>query len=172
MELMAISSLLQWLNDSALAILISENDFLFPWIESIHVLAITTFFGSIAMVDLRLIHIGFLERSVHRLSLEILPYTWTAFCIAFVTGGLLFISKAISYAHNEFFLIKMCLLIGAAINMLIFQKITGSQMSSWVPHAQPPRAAKIAGIISLLLWITIIICGRWIGFTLLPTLGS
>jgi hypothetical protein len=172
MDSSILNSLLHWLNDSEIAILISENDLLFPWIEAIHVLAITTFFGSLAMVDLRLINIGFLERSVHRITEEVLPFTWKAFTLALVTGSLMFLSKALTYSHNNFFLMKMILLVCAGINMLIFQRVTGSQMSTWLPHAQPPLAAKMAGIISLFLWIAIIICGRWIGFTLEPTLGS
>jgi hypothetical protein len=172
METSLLNTFLHWLADSQIAILISENDVIFPWIEALHVLAITTFFGSIVMVDLRLIHIGFLERSVHRLTQEVLPYTWKAFGVALITGSLLFVSRAITYSHNNFFLIKMCLLVAAGINMLVFQKVTGHQMSTWVPHAQPPAAAKLAGVISLFLWICIIICGRWIGFTLQPTLGG
>jgi hypothetical protein len=167
-----LSTLFNWLNDSQLAILISENDYLFPWIESVHVLAITIFFGSLALVDFRLMGLAFLEKTFHRFSEAILPLTWIAFGFALITGALLFISKAITYSHNNFFLAKMCLLICAGINMIIFQKWTGRNMADWGINDRTPLAAKLAGLISLLLWISIIICGRWIGFTLAPTLGS
>ena len=167
-----IIDLLNWLNDSQLAVLISENDYLFPWIESIHVLAITIFFGSLALVDLRLMGLAFLEKTIYRVSEAILPLTWIAFGIALITGSLLFISKAITYSHNAFFLAKMCLLICAGINMMIFQKITGRDMADWGVGNHIPLSARLAGLISLLLWISIIIYGRWIGFTLTPTMGS
>ena len=84
-----IIDLLNWLNDSQLAVLISENDYLFPWIESIHVLAITIFFGSLALVDLRLIGLAFLEKTIYRVSEAILPLTWIAFglCVTHAPCG-------------------------------------------------------------------------------------
>jgi uncharacterized membrane protein len=167
-----ISPMIEWLNDSQLATQISESDSLFPWIESFHVLAITAFFGSIAIVDLRLIHIGFIEEPVHQLSQTVLPYTWKAFGIALITGSLLFISKASTYSENTFFLCKMFLLICAGINMLVFQTIIGKNIAAWPAFSKPPVGAKIAGFVSLTLWLSVIICGRWIGFTLVPSLGG
>src|ERR1700734_4186870 len=74
------------------------TDWLFPIFETLHVMALTTVFGSIAMVDLRLLGIASRDSSVSRLLNEVLPWTWTAWCVAALFGTLLFISKAHTYA--------------------------------------------------------------------------
>ena len=86
-----MDALLRWLYESAPGVAIRENDSLFPWIESFHVLAITLVVGSIAIVDLRLIGMSSLDRALTRLTKEVLPVTWIAFCGAVITGLLLFI---------------------------------------------------------------------------------
>ena len=52
---MSLAEFLQQLQESSLAWTISGNPLIFPWIESVHVLAITFVVGSIGMVDLRLL---------------------------------------------------------------------------------------------------------------------
>ena len=87
---MDISQVFVWLHDTAFATSIRESAVLFPWIESIHVLAITLVVGSIAFVDLRLLGIASSSRSIASLSADVLPLTWTAFAFAVLTGGALF----------------------------------------------------------------------------------
>jgi hypothetical protein len=99
---------------------ILENEVLFPWIESIHVLAIVLVVGTISIIDLRLIGIASLDRAATRLMRDVLPWTWGAFVIAVITGSLLFSSNAPKYAHNFFFQGKMVLLAAAGVNMAIF----------------------------------------------------
>src|SRR5471030_541916 len=103
---MGFNAIFQWLYATAAGEAIRENESLFPWIESIHVLAITLVVGSIWIVDLRLIGVASLDRAVTRLAKEVLPCTWMAFAVAAVTGSLLFISNAVNYAHNFYFQIK------------------------------------------------------------------
>ena len=163
---MNLDALLRWLEATTLGATIGENEHLFPWLEAVHVLAITTVVGSILIVDLRLLGLASRERPVHRLMAEILPVTWTAFALAAVTGLLLFVAKAVSYGHNAFFLIKLGLLAAACANMLVFHNLSGRDVETWGQGGAPPQAARMAGAISLLLWVAIVACGRWIGFTL------
>ena len=100
---MEIDALLRALEATSVATVIRENESLFPWIESLHVLAITLVIGSIAVVDLRLIGLASLERAAARLTSDVLPCTWAAFAGAVITGGLLFSSNAFNYAHNSYF---------------------------------------------------------------------
>src|SRR5436190_21112478 len=101
----------QWLYDSPMGTAIRESGSLFPWIESIHVLSITLVVGSIAVVDLRLLGIASKGRAVSRLSEEVLPLTWMGFIVAVITGLLLFVSNAVKYSHNPYFIATMLLLI-------------------------------------------------------------
>ncbi|MBU3602866.1 DUF6644 family protein [Polynucleobacter sp. AP-Kaivos-20-H2] len=161
-----MNDILIFIYSNPLAQTIRENELLFPWIEAIHVLAVTLVIGSIALVDLRLIGVRALNRAISNISKELLPITWMAFLAAAITGAILFTSNALSYSQNFYFISKIILLGLAGINMMCFQFIIGKNLDSWNHYQQLPIAARIAGAISLTLWISIIFCGRWIGFTL------
>src|SRR6202022_4881738 len=70
---------LKWLEATALATEIRENEILFPWVESVHVLAIALVVGSISILDLRLLGLPSLDRPVGKLTRDVLPCTWVAF---------------------------------------------------------------------------------------------
>src|SRR6266849_5138459 len=91
---------------------------LFPIIETTHVLALATVFGSIAMLDLRLLGLAGRDTPVSRLSAEILPWTWCAWVLAALTGSVMFISKSIAYAGNFQFQMKFVCMALAGLNML------------------------------------------------------
>ncbi|MEI9965066.1 MAG: DUF6644 family protein [Caulobacteraceae bacterium] len=161
-----MESLFQWLYDTPVATAIRESGTLFPWIESTHVLAITLVVGSISIVDLRLLGLTSKNRAVSTLTGEVLPFTWIAFVVAAITGLLLFSSNAVKYSHNIFFLSKMALLVVALANMLIFHFITGRGIEHWDESPRVPAGVRLAGGVSLAVWIAVIACGRWIGFTM------
>ena len=163
---MDLDDWLKSLEATGVATLIRENESLFPWIESVHVLAIVIVVGTISIVDLRLLGLASVDRAVGRLTRELLPCTWIAFAIAAFTGALLFSSKATEYAHNFFFVGKMVLLALAGMNMAVFHAFVGRKIAAWGDAARPPLPARMAGGISLVLWISVVAFGRWIGFTL------
>lgn len=165
-EFVDVNPLLHWLQDTTIATAIRENEILFPWIETAHVGAIVLVVGSISIVDLRLLGLASCDRPVQQLMREILPLTWGAFAVAAAAGGLLFSSKAVDYGHNFFFQGKMILLLLAGTNMAVFHVFTGRDVPKWSDVTQQPMPAKIAGSISLILWVTVVAFGRWIGFTL------
>jgi hypothetical protein len=163
---MTVHDFLQILHDTSLATAIREGSYAFPWIESIHVLAIVIVLGTIAIVDLRLIGLPSHKRSARALIVELLPFTWAAFAVAVIAGGLLFLSNTLGYAYNLLFQLKMLLLILAGLNMAMFHLVTQRDMRVWDEMARTPVAAKVAGLSSLLLWIGVVFLGRWVGFTL------
>ena len=159
-------SLFHWLYNTPVGTAIRESGTLFPWIESIHVLAITCVVGSIAIVDLRLLGVASKQRTISRLTAEVLPFTWIAFLAAVVTGALLFASNAVKYSHNTMFLAKMALLATAGLNMMIFHAITSRGMATWDAAPKPPPPVRLAGAVSLIVWIAVVTCARWVGFTM------
>jgi hypothetical protein len=140
------------------------TEWFFPIIETFHVMALTIVMGSIAMVDLRLLGIASRSSPVSRLSAEILPWTWTAWCVAAVFGTLLFISNASTYAANPQFELKFVCMGLAAINMLVFQFGAYRDIARW-DTGKTPVSAKVAGALSLTFWIGVVFFGRWTGFT-------
>ena len=161
-----MESVILWAENSDLAELIRTDDVLFPLIETIHVIMLCLVFGTILITDLRLIGVASTKRPVDNVMMPILPVTWIGFVLAAITGLLMFISNATHYLANSFFVIKMCLILLAGVNMSVFHFLTGRNMPSWRNQPQPPIFIRLTGGASLALWIGVIACGRWIGFTM------
>ena len=161
---MNLLAMMTWLEHRPFAIAIAESTWLFPIVETVHVLALTVVVGSVAMMDLRLLGVGSKDRAASEVISSSLPWAWSAFAVAFVAGSMLFSSKAATYYVNLPFRIKMLCLALAAVNMLVFHFYTARGMAAW-DRGTPPRAARFAAACSLTLWVIIVATGRWIGFT-------
>lgn len=149
------------LEHTSLAVSIARSTWLFPLIETLHVLAFTVVVGSVATLDVRLLGLGNMRRPLNELMRSVLPWTWIAFIVAAICGALLFSSKASTYYVNLPFRIKFACLALAAVNMIVFHSAARD-----IPDFGPPPArARIAGAMSLILWLAVVASGRWIGFT-------
>lgn len=160
-----LESLFNWLQNTPVGIVIAESGWMFPTVESVHVLALTLVVGSIAMMDFRLLGVFGRSHRVTQLATDVLPWTWMSFVVAVITGATLFVSAAATYWDNPFFRVKMVLLALAGANMGIFHFITWRTVHEWDENTPTPPAAKAAGLLSLVFWVGVVICGRWIGFT-------
>ena len=163
--LVDINALLKSLEASGLATKIRDSVFLFPMIESTHVIGLALVFGTIAIIDLRLLGIASTQRSFQRMASDILKWTWGAFALTALTGSLMFITNASVYYHNFYFRTKMLLLALTGINMLFFELTAGRTIHRWDQAPSAPRAGKAVAALSLAMWIGIICMGRLIGFT-------
>jgi hypothetical protein len=159
-----LKSIESWPISSAMRGEMPGSDWLFPIVETLHVMAFTLVVGSIAMVDLRLLGVASRDSSISRLSEEVLPWTWIAWSLAALFGSLMFIAKAHVYAGNLQFRLKFVCMALAAVNMLIFHFSAYRQVARW-DMGELPISAKAAGALSLLLWVGVVFFGRWTGFT-------
>jgi hypothetical protein len=162
---MDIVAFLKSLEASGIATRIRDSLLLFPLIESTHVIGLALVFGTIVIIDLRLLGIASTQRSFKRMASDILKWTWAAFALTALTGTLMFITNAVVYYHNFFFRTKMLLLALSGINMLIFELTAGRTIHNWDMAPSAPSAGKAVAAVSLVMWISIIIMGRLIGFT-------
>ena len=160
-----VTALLAWLEHTSLALAIAQSTIAFPAIEVAHVIAITLVFGTIAIVDLRLLGLGSNNRAVTELCRDVLPWTWGAYAIAAMTGSLLFISQATQYVANPAFRMKMLLMLFAGINMVVFELITFRDVAKWDRDVPVAPAGKLAGAVSLACWVGVVGFARWVGFT-------
>ena len=165
---MNIDHWLHVLKDADFATAIRENGSLFPWLESIHVLGVTVVIGGVGLIELRLLRVASQNRPVSRVLKDALPVVWVAFALSIISGFLLFASNATTYAYNTFFLVKAALLVAVGLNALGFHALVERSIAKWDTAARTPIPAKIAGAFSLAAWIGVVICGRWVGFTLVP----
>jgi len=153
---MSITEVLTFVESSRLAEAIRTSAYSFPLIESFHVVALTMVFGTIALVDFRLLGFASTQRPFTRITSDILKWTWAAFTLAAATGSLLFISNAAVYYHNFFFRSKMALLALAGLNMSIFELTAARSVHSWDKDQAAPLAGRTAAVVSLIIWIGII----------------
>ena len=166
--MVTVDELLHSLKETGFATAIRENGSLFPWLESVHVLGVTVLIGCIGLLELRLIGVASLHRPVSRVLKDVLPVTWVAFAVSVISGFLLFASNAPTYATNTFFLGKVVLLAGAGLNAFGFHAFVERSIAKWDTAARTPIPARLSGIFSLVMWLGIVVCGRWVGFTLVP----
>ena len=146
------------------SVAIAESEWMFPTIETVHVLALTLVVGTIAMLDLRILGVATRRLHVMQLSDEVLPWTWGAFVVAALSGSLMFTSAATKYYNNVPFRLKLCLLAAAGINMAIFHVTAYRAVHDWGHTLPSPRPARIAATLSLFFWVCVVFAGRWIGF--------
>jgi hypothetical protein len=161
---MSLLPIIQWLNSTSLATSIRESDFVFPLIETVHVLAITLLAGTVAAVDLRLLGVILKREKVSEVAEQVLPLTWIGFAVMMVTGALLFLSEAQKSYGNMAFRAKIVLLILAGLNPLIFHSTIYRSVCACDDAPVVPLRARAAAIASLTLWSGIIIAGRAIAY--------
>lgn len=156
--------LCQWLNDSYVGTGIRESTYLFPIIETIHVLGITLLVGTVSVVDLRLLGIVLRNEKFSDVLGQILPVTWCGFAVMFSSGFLLFWSEAAKSYGNPAFRIKLVLLFLAGLNPLIFHSTIYRTVREWDTASVAPLQARLSAIFSLTLWGAIIVAGRAIAY--------
>jgi len=162
---MVIPEILAWIENTSVATAIRQSTWLFPAIETIHVLATVIVVGSVSMLDLRLLNVAWRNYSIRQVHEDVLPWTWTSFGIAAIAGSLLFSSNATKYYHNGPFRMKMVLLVLVAFNAACFELATYRRVADLEEQTKIPMLARVAGGLGLVLWIGVVACGRWIGFT-------
>ena len=163
----SIVALLAALERSPPAVSIAESAWAFPVIETIHVIGLTLTIGTVLVLDLRLLGLASLNQRFTALRRSILPWTWLAFGGAAVSGFLMFSSQAVAYFQNDAFRIKLVLLLLAGLNMLVFELMLARGAGGWGDKVPVPWPGRIAALLSLALWISIVFLGRRVGFTML-----
>ena len=159
---MQFADVFEWLEHSYLATSIRQSPLLFPAIEIIHIIGFIFLVGSAFLFDLRLL--GFAKKlSVKDVADYLLPWSRRSLFLVVPSGFLLFVAQAKALSINGVFGFKLILIFIAFTNAGIFHRFTFRSVSNW-PASETPAAAKASAIISLMLWISVITCGRLIAY--------
>ena len=153
------------LGESPVSLWIAESTWAFPALEVVHIFAISMVFGTIAIIDLRLLGLASTKRPYSEMARELLPWTWAGFFTAAACGSILILSRPTGYFENADFRLKFLCMGLAGVNMLVFQFITSKSLANW-DRGAPPVAAKLAGALSILMWIGVVYFARMTGFTM------
>lgn len=153
-----------WLADSPWSVELHESQYAYSIIESLHVWALAVFFGSVVMFDLRLMGLVLRKVPASEVVGRTLPLAIAAFIVMVISGSLLFYAIPLRSYQNIFFRTKMLLLLLAGLNVWLFHSRIYPRVVTWDLDAVPPRAARVAGTVSLVLWIGIMFSGRMIAY--------
>lgn len=165
---MHFASFLQWIHDTSFSVVMRESNWAEPIVETIHVLTLTLFFGFAVLLDLRLLGVVLTSRPISEVLKQLNVWLTIGYVIMIVTGILLFVGDPVAFFSTFPFKLKMVLLVIAGINAVLFNVTIGRKTDTWDRSPDPPWQAKLSGVISLVLWISIIAAGRVIAYVLPP----
>lgn len=158
---MDLLQICQWIQNTNLSVSIRESILMFPILEGAHLLGIGLSAGVIAISDLRMMGLIFKKDSASEIFHQFIPWAIAGFALMLITGALLFWAEPVKCYQNPSFRYKTLFLFLAGINVLVFHSSkVYRKMNEWEWSENPPRAAKIAGWVSLISWGIVIIAGR------------
>jgi hypothetical protein len=160
----SLLTLAQWVAEMPSSIALRESLYVWPLLESAHVLTLMLFAGTATMLDLRLLGVSFRGVPASEFTNRLLPWTRLAFAVMTVTGALLVYANPVRYYFNLFFRLKLILLVFAGVNIWWFHGRTERTLAAWDLAARPPRAARLAAIVSLAAWTGVIVTGRMVAY--------
>lgn len=156
----------QWIQDSSVGTDIRESVLVFPVIESVHVLGLAVSVGLILMTDLRLIGWRFTSEPASDIMRQLRSWMLGGFMAMFLSGALLFWAEAANCYQSATFRAKMAFLLLSGLNALLFETTTARDVTVWDRMERPPRRVRLAGWVSLLCWVGVIVFGRWTAYGL------
>ena len=155
------------LESSALGQAMRQWLWLYPSVEIVHIVGIALLFGSIAVMDLRLLGVS-RNIPIRALARHVLPWSAASFLLIIPSGLLMFTAHASEFIDSEVFVVKMLLILAGGVNAALFHTITFRTADVWdteeMRKLPPPPSARAAGAISLLVWISVIACGRLLAY--------
>jgi hypothetical protein len=138
----------------------------FPYVEGTHVLALSLSVGTVAWFDLRLLGAAMRSRPVSEVFESVRGWMFAGFGLMFATGALLFAAHATKAYESWSFRAKVALLVLAGLNTLVFHFTIDRSRLEWNAAPVPPLAARMAGLMSLVLWLSVIAAGRMFAYDL------
>jgi hypothetical protein len=158
---------IDWLGATAASHVIQKEFWIIPTVQTVHILAISVVLASMAMFDLRLLGLAGTRNSIESFSRRFMPWLWGALIVLAVSGSVLIVGEPKRALGNPSFLLKMCMLATAIGVTLGFQVLLKRDLKRGAGDLAPTHftAAKIVGLVSLVLWAGIAVAGRLIAYT-------
>lgn len=161
---MSLLPFCEWLASTSGSIALHESLYMYPLIESAHVLTLCLFVGMTMVLDLRLTGLALRRIPVREVVERTQPWMFLGFAIMVITGVLLFYAIPVRSYQNIFFRLKVVFLVLAGLNALLFHTGIFQNAPSWERDPAPPARARLAGVLSLALWAGVIVAGRMIAY--------
>lgn len=158
-----LTDFLLWLERTPPSLALERSTWMYPAVETAHILGLGLLVGAAALLDLRLLGVA-RALPVRRVMGLALPVVWLGFALAAVSGALLLATDASETALKPVFVAKVSLIVLAGLNAAFFHLRTARTVNAWDAGVRPPLAARLAGLASLTLWAVILTLGRLIAY--------
>ena len=161
---MSLLPFCQWLADTSGSIALHESLYMYPLVESTHVLTLCLFLGMAVMFDLRLLGVTLTSVPITEFKRRLSPWMVAGFVVMVISGALLFYAIPVRSYQSLWFRIKVVALLLAGLNAFVFHTTIDRRVAEWDLAPTPPFAARRAGALSLVLWAVIVVTGRMIAY--------
>jgi len=158
-----LSNFVEPLASTQVARFIQESSWAYPASEVVHLMGLALVVGPALMWDLRLLGLS-QKIPVSFISRHLLPWTGVGMLLAISSGFLLFLSDPVTLAASTPFRIKLLLIVVAGLNAGYFHLRVGKTVDQWNQFLPAPTAAKIAALISIMVWTAVVTAGRLIAY--------
>ena len=163
---MSITEWLAWLEASPVGRVATESLWGFPILVAVHIMGLTVSVGTIVWFDLRLLGVALRGCPVTDVYRRLIPWATAGFLVMVVSGGWLFVGYATSAYVNIAFRIKIAAIVLAGVNALVYHRLTERHVREWDALVRLPLPARMAGLVSIALWVTAILAGRMMSYTM------
>ena len=154
---------LVWLESSPVAVAMRQWLWLYPAVEVLHIAGIAALVGGAVMFDLRLLGVS-RGLPVAALAAHLLPWARVGLGMVALSGALMFTAHATEWAQNPAFRVKLLLIAAAGANAWAFHRWPFRAVVRWDRDLPAPAHARVAALLSMILWLSVIACGRLLAY--------
>src|SRR5712691_137525 len=163
---MSLLPFCEWLATTPGSIALHNSLYVYLIVSTVHVVTLSLFVGTAAMLDLRLLGATMRSVPVSEVAARLRPWTAAGFVLMIVSGALLFYANPPPRYQSIFFRTKMVMLVLAGVNAWVFHNTVYRRVAEWDLDPVPPRRARVAGGLSLVFWAVMIMAGRMMPYQL------
>ena len=135
-----------------------------PIAQALHILGISVVMASIVMVNLRFLGVAVPSQNISEMIQRLMPWTWWALPLNAMTGLVFVVARPGRYFFNPVFGIKFSLLVPAVALALVVYGLNRREMGYWEHTLARRISGRVIAALSLVLWIGVVMAGRWIAY--------
>ena len=154
-----------WLSTTSISIVLQNHSWMVATSQSIHILGICVVFTSACMINTRLLGFGASGRTVSELTNTVVPWMWRGLIALVVTGAIQILAEPVRQFVTPAFWAKMTLVVLVVVMTAAYARSVRRDAAGWDAPGSRHAGAKLFALVSTIMWVAIIFCGRFIGYT-------
>jgi hypothetical protein len=162
-----LQTIAEWMEHSWLGVAGRDIFWLFPAAEIVHFFGLCLFMGAMLIVDLRLL--GFARRVSLQAALQFIPVAAFGLLLNLASGVVFLCAQPDNYWPSAAFRLKLLAILLGGANALWFKWMEAPRLAQLPGDADVDARTKIVGGLSLLIWLAVIVIGRFLPFVSVST---